>query len=528
MNSGFRTSKIGNRITKTLTVGVGIVAIGGCSTLETKPLTPDDIRDRANTARIEARIGIPPISGELTLEEAIARAVKYNLSWRVRLMEEALSRNQLDVDQYDMLPKLVASAGYSARNNHHLTTAVDSVTGLPSLSNPFISNEKEHATTGLGLTWNTLDFGVSYYTARQSADRLLIATEKRRKALHTLIQDVNTAYWRAASAQALKSQIAEAIALAEDALERSRQEGAEQLRGAEESLRYQRQLLENLRLLEIINKELISAKVELAHLINAPVGAQLKLADVDFDIPDDILDLSVAQLEEMAIGNNAELRQKFYRTRIAAIEAKKTILKIFPRLKLDFNVKHDDDKYLVNNDWTQAGAFLSFNLFNLLSFESRQKLADAGVALSEQKMMSTLMAVIAKVHIARLDYIGTLRQFRRADEVWRVDDRLRQHTLNAVESQAQGELKLVAERTVAILSLLRRYQAYADTRAAAGRLRASLGMEPVINSIHDTSLSSLTGVIRTSLQQWQQAALPADTDDETVGVEQTAAARREN
>ena len=503
------------RFLRLMFIGIGAATIAGCSTLDPQPLSVEEINSLAESARVESKEGVEPIEGELTLEQAIARAMKYNLTWRIRMMEEALSRNQFDVGRYDMLPKLTASAGYSARNNYHLTSAVDSVTGEPSLSNPFISNDREHTTTGLGLTWNTLDFGISYYNAKQNADRLLMATEKRRKAMHTLIQDVNAAYWRAASAQALKPQVSEAIELAEDALDKSRAEQTEQLRGAEESLRYQRQLLENLRLLEIINKQLASAKVELAHLINAPVGEEIKLAEMKFDLPQEILKQPMAQLEKTAIDNNAEVRRKIYDTRIAVVEAKKTLLKVFPRLNLNFDYKHDDDRYLVNDSWREVGGLISFNLFNLLSLDSRQKFADAGVALSEQKMMATLMAVIAKVHIARLDYEGARRQFKRADEVWQVDSQLRQHTSNAVKSRVQGELQLVAQRTITVLSLLRRYQAYADAQAAAGRLQASLGLEPEIGSVHDTDLSDLISAVEIGIDRWHQGLLP---DNREVGA----------
>jgi outer membrane protein TolC len=502
-----------------LIMATSLMILSGCSMLEPQPLTVDEIDNLAEEARNESHTDVEPIHGVLTQQEAIARAVKYNLSWRIHMMEEALSHNQLDMSRYDMLPKLTASAGYTSRNNYHLTSAVDSVTGEPSLANPFISTDREHTTTGLELTWNTLDFGVSYYNAKQQADRLLIASEKRRKAMHTLIQDVNTAYWRAASAQALKPMITEAIEMAEDALAKSRREQAEQLHGAEESLRYQRQLLENLRLLEIINKELISAKVELAHLINAPVGEEIKLAEMKFDLPQNILDQPLAQLEQTAIENNPEIRQKIYDTRIAAIEAKKTLLKVFPRLNLNFGSQRDDDRYLVNNSWREAGGLLSFNLFDLFSLQTRQKFANAGVTLSEQKMMATLMAVIAKVHIARLDYEGAQRQFKRADEVWQVDDQLRQHTSNAVKLQTQGRLQLVAQRTIAVLSLLRRYQAYADAQAAAARLQASLGLEPKISSVHDTSLSQLIKEVEMGCNQWQEGILPATTDNELTTSE---------
>lgn len=53
------------------------------------------------------RLASEPISAPLTLDEALARALKYNLDRRAKMMEEALALRQLDVSNYDMLPKLV-------------------------------------------------------------------------------------------------------------------------------------------------------------------------------------------------------------------------------------------------------------------------------------------------------------------------------------------------------------------------------------------------------------------------------------
>ena len=65
------------------------------------------------------------------------------------MMEEALAMGQLDLGRYDMLPKLVASAGYQWRDKELITNSRDSVTGLPSLANPYISSDRSHTLTDL-------------------------------------------------------------------------------------------------------------------------------------------------------------------------------------------------------------------------------------------------------------------------------------------------------------------------------------------------------------------------------------------
>ena len=60
----------------------------------------------------------------ITFYEAAARALKYNLDYRLKLMESALAANLRDVASYEMLPRLVASAGYVGRNNDSGGTSI--------------------------------------------------------------------------------------------------------------------------------------------------------------------------------------------------------------------------------------------------------------------------------------------------------------------------------------------------------------------------------------------------------------------
>ncbi len=492
-----------------LSLIVSALLLTGCASVDTLPLSSQNINIQAQTDRSQAQRDVEPITGVLSLEEAIARGLKYNLERRTRLMEEAIAFNQLDVSRYDMLPKLVASAGYHSRSENATSRAEDSVTGLPSLANPYISSEKNHSSSDLGLTWNLLDFGLSYYGAKQNADRALIAVERRRKAMHVLIQDVRTAFWRTASAQKLRADVKNAIALTTEALADARRAEDERLRSPIDSLRYQRQVLENLRQLETVDQELSTAKIELANLINAPLTLDIKVIE-PIDAPSQrMLELPIAALEDVAIARNADLREQFYNARIASEETRKTLVRLFPNLSLNYTLKYDTDKYMVNNHWNEAGAQLSFNLLNLMSAPSQKRLAEAGVVLADQRRMTTQMAILAQVHIARLQYANARQQFDRADAIWWLDERINQHMANREQAQAASKLDKISNTTTAILSLLRRYQALAQAQAAASRLQATLGMEPDIGSVHDISLADLKTAIGSAIKHWDNADLPA-------------------
>ena len=479
------------------------VLLTGCASFTAQPLTDAELQSQVQADRQQLAQDVAPLQATVTLEEAIARALKYNAVQRLRAMEEAMAHNTFEASKFDMLPKLVASAGYRDRNKDLITRSEDSVTGRPSLANPYISTDKESTLYSLGFSWSLLDFGQSYYAARQNADRALIAEERRRKALHNLVQDVRTAYWRVAAHQALQTQLRGASQAADAALADVRKVEAEQLRSPMEPLRYQRQLLENLRLLEAIEQELSSAQVELAALINAPIGQVIRIDDSQIELIDDsVFKLPLARLEEVALENNADLREQHYNSRLAREEVRKTMVRLFPNLSFSYGLKYDSDRYLVHNNWNEAGVQLSFNLFSLFTGPTQIKLAEAGVALADQRRVTTQMAVLTQVHLARLQLTNARSQFARAEAIYDTDQKIADQVRNRTLVQAQSKLDQVANDTTSILSLLRRYQALAQLHLAENRLLANLGLEPRIGSTGELSLAELTRQVKRNGKPW--------------------------
>jgi outer membrane protein TolC len=504
------------RLFKLLAVSAAVSVLAACSTVAPSPLAQKDLSEVNQADRNAMRKDVEPLTGPLTLDEALARALKYNLDRRARLMEEAIAFQQLDVTKLDMLPKLVAQAGYNHRNRERATFSqsynpVDPFGPIGSKStSASFSQETTHNTVDLGLTWSLLDFGLGKASAQQAADRVLISGEKRRKAMHVLMQDVRTAYWRAASAQKLRSEVGATLKMAEEALVDARKAEAERLRNPLDSLRYQRQLLENLRLLEAIDQELSTAQVELASLINAPVGQAIAIAENGIALADDTaIKLPMARLEEVALENNADLREQHYNGRIAAEEVRKTMTRLFPNLSFSYGVKYDSDNYLVHNNWNEAGLQLSFNLVNLFTGSTQIKLAEAGVSLADQRRMATQMAVITQVHLARLQLANARSQFSRADAIYTTDQKIAEQVRTRQSVQAQSQLDRVANETTAILSLLRRYQALSQVHMAENRLMANLGLEPKIGSTGDLTLAELTQQVKGSGNPWAALQQPA-------------------
>ncbi len=514
-------------------LALACAVVAGCASVTPAALDRDTLASAVREDRRAMHKDVEPIAGPLTLDEAMARGLKYNLERRARMMEETLARGQLDVTRYDMLPRVMAQAGYASRDTARYTWSSTYPSEQPSsrdATSTSTSAERNHSTADLGLTWSVLDFGLGYYGARQQADRLLVAAEKRRKAMHLLMQDVRTAYWRAASAQLLRDDVARTIRLAEEALVDSQKVAEDRIRNPLDPLRYQRQLLENLRLLESIDQELASAQVDLASLISAPLGQPIRLAEMDLkNISDEIARVPVAHLEETALMRNADLLEQHYNSRIARTETRRALLRLFPNLSFNYALKYDSDTYQLHRNWNEAGAQLSFNLMGLFSGPAQIRLAEAGVALADQRRVATQLGVLTQVHLSRLQVINARSQFDRADAIYSTDKKIADLMRNRQAAQAQSKLDMVSAETAAILSLLRRYQALAQVQVAENRLIATLGLEPAIGNTQELPLKELVMQLGKSPAPWSalmnrpEAAAPAAPQVQAAGAAAPAA-----
>lgn len=446
----------------------------------------------------------------ITLDGAIARALKYNLNHRVKTLGEALASGNLAAGKYDMLPKLLVNAGYNWRDSYSLRyRATPSNPNVFDTNRPFdLSIDRKHFTSNLGLSWNILDFGASYYTAKQNGDRLLVAKEQRRKAMHILMQEVRTAYWRAVASEMLRDRVKETTVDAERALKDANDLSSSRVRTPDESLRYQRNLLENLRLLEGVDRDLATARIELVNLMGLQPGTKFNLEKPSTVLPE--LNADIQDMETVALMHNADLRSQMYNVRIAAIETRKALLKMLPGINLNFGKNYDNDRYLYEDNWDQAAINVSANLFNILSGPSKMRAVKANVAVEEARRTALQMMVLTQVHLSRYQYVNAVRQYERADQIFNVDTQLEEIMRGKFESNTVGEQVSVAASVSAIFSELRRYEAMAKAQEAIGKLQATLGLEPVFSSVDDFTLDQMKDIVG----QWLDDGLEMPVTEE--------------
>jgi outer membrane protein TolC len=332
-------------------------------------------------------------------------------------------------------------------------------------------------------------------------DRALIAQERKRKAMHSLIQEVRFAFWRAAAHQVLQADVDKAVAEARVALANAKTVERENLRAPADALRYQKSLLETLRQLTAIQQELSVAEIELAALVNAPPGTKLILAvPAEMEVP--AWDLSLDRMEELAFQGNADLREQGYLTRIAADETRKAITRLFPGITFSTGRNYDSNHFLLSNHWYEAGAKLSWNLMNLVSAPDVIDYAETNEEVTSSRRLALRMAVLAQVHVSERQYRNAVSQYQQSDELWQVDKRLYELSEARTANDAQGMLERVAGRASAIASQLRRFQTYAQVEQAYAKMQASLGQDLMPDTVASHDLKALSEAIAARLEQW--------------------------
>lgn len=489
-------------------MGLAALGLAGCA-VTPMPLTDAERADEARADRFAMFADQDPLTRPLTLRDAFDRAIKYNLDARVKAMEAAVALQDLDLANYDMLPKVAINAAAVTRSNVEASSS-QSVTSGQQTVPPSTSTDRSRVFGDLTLSWNILDFGVSYFSARQAADRTLIAEERRRKVLQGLLQDVRRAYWRAASADRLSGKVRESIRAAEAALPNARKVETEGLRSPVDALRYQKVLLDLLRQLESVQVVLETSKIELASLINLPLGRRFTIAAPGphgMHLPP--LPMSITRMEETALLLNPDIREQSYQHRIAAAEGRKAILRLLPGLNLTAGPHYDSNSFLVNHQWVAAAAYLNGYLNSVITAPATIRRADNAVILTDTQREAISMAVLTRLYIARQQYLAAMKEYSRSAELSDVDQRLYEQVSNRVATDAQGELEKVSAQVSALYSELRSYQSFAEAQAAIGRLYAAMGIDQLPDRVEVLSVLGLNEAITVALREREKQNQPA-------------------
>ncbi len=479
----------------TLVAVVAMLLLAGCA-ITPKPLTDSELSHLAGENLAKVTSEQEPISGAIDLYEAMARALKYNLDYRVEVYEKALRSAELDLSHYKLLPQIIGNAGFTRRNKFDASSSFNLVSQTPNFG-ASTSRDKHLRNRDLEISWDILDFGLSYVRARQTADKVLIAQENKRKVIVRVTEDVRTAYWRAISADRLIARLRVLEGRTQRALANARSLAAERQSSPITALTYERELVEIKRAVQELQRDLSVAKAQLAALMNVKPGVHFRLRLPTRHRSGLRLKRSVRDMIHTALENRHEMRTIAYRRRINTHEADAAMLELLPNFRLFANTNYDSNRFLLNNYWLGWGAKATWHLLKVVEYPARQQVIEDQDELLQQRALALTMAIMTQVHVSRVRFQQFAREVTTAREYFGVQRRLVENMRVEHAAGRISEQTLIREEMNTLVADVKFDIAYARLQNAFGNVYASMGLDPYGDEFDlDMDVKSLTKTLR--------------------------------
>jgi outer membrane protein TolC len=447
--------------------------LAGCS----GPADLADIRD--DLAGQQESIPPEVLARPLSVDDAVALAIRFNLDSRVKALEAVIAAGKADLSMFALLPQMAANGGMVRRNPRNITTSQDLNTGEISAS-PSQSEDQFRRTGDLTASWNLVDFGIALLRSDQESDRTQLAIEKRRRAVHLLVQDVQAAYWKAVINEyadkkygALELKLIRSVQNAETA-ERTKVGDPMQM------LAHQRAIVDTMRQIAELQRATAAARSELAGLIGLQSAAGLRLMELDdgSDLTAADPSQTVATMEEFALANRPEIKSEEAQFRIDVGDVHTEMLKSLPGIGPYIGGHFDSNSFMIYNTWADVGLKVAWNLVDLISAPKRIGQAKSVAETTRVRRLAMAMAVLTQVHVADVQYRHALKEYRLTEKMAAIDKRISGLSSKSQQAGSGSPMEEIKAEASAMLSTLRRFILYSDLQASKARLNAAMGLDP--------------------------------------------------
>lgn len=418
----------------------------------------------------------------LTLDHAVAVGLANNLDLRVsRFMERIADRTAMS-EKLKMLPRFDVRGVYSERNEFIQREYVDPDTGEVSLSNT-ISQDRTTRTLDLTLSWNILDFGLSYLRSRQAAYQTQIRRMERVRQAQTLSMDIASAFWYSV----LSEQDLQYVREIEDRVRQYKSAADDLVRSRRldpiVAKEMERQLMNLTISAADLQAEIASARVDLSRLLGLAPATRFDLASGD-DLVDRRLEtipepgeLSAERLEEIALRNRPELYSADLRVEVQRDQVRAALLDMFPGIELNASYHYDGDQFLANNDWYSAGTQFVAGLLELPSKYANWNAQKMTAEMTRVQRLLLTAGIVAQVHVALQDFHVKRKQFELKESALGVSEDLRDMSLERNRAGMIGFSDTVVARRMmeSFLARLERNRTAVALMNAYHTLLVSLG-----------------------------------------------------
>lgn len=349
--------------------------------------------------------GGPAVQQEfhLTLQDALDRAITYNLDGRVSALEALTQQDRVTLEKLRALPSVKASAGYQGRSNDGATSSRSVLSGQQSLE-PSQSTQEDRQVADLKFSWNLLDATLAFVDAKTASDEAKIALERQHKVIQNIERDVYSAYWRAAASQATRDKTLALLDKAQGQMESIREAADQKLISRADAADKVTLLAERQRQLRELHNQISLADIELKSLLSLPLSSTLVLDVAPTAYGEkykSLLTGDIDTLVDRALKNRPEVREAVMEKNIASRDTRREVYQTIPGVEALLSLNFDSNQFLEDKTWSNYSLNVVQNVIDLITLPSRYEKAQRREMLGDARRHALVAAVMAQVHIAK-------------------------------------------------------------------------------------------------------------------------------
>lgn len=479
----------------------GLILISGCAPVA-KPVDNAVLLDIVEEDRQKIYQSSNGAEQGMKIEDALARAIKYNLDTKVAELDALIAADDVTLQMLNALPSLNAKVQRQGRSNEGGSSSFSVLTNSESLQ-PSISQEQYRNVVRLSAEWNLLDTGINVWRGKTASDQMLIAQERRRKIYQGVVQDTYIAFWRAAVAQETLPVIGKLLNDIDAQLENNAKQLQMGIVPIGDAQSRKTQFLEKKMQLNRIKNGLSLAGLELKTLIAYPLKEDLYL-DLGNQNPLEAdalpaLKENVEKYELKALSNRPEIREEILNKRVSTRDIKLSLLESIPGLELLLTYNYDSNKFLVDNSWLDGIGGITSSINKIITAPARYKKAQNIDLLSDQRRQALVAAIITQVHVSMARYDSLNAEYKAQDQSMKHAQNILKRAQDFKKTGLMSKAELLNVEIESSIASINKAFAYADAQDAYGRFINTLGIDVWDEYNPNLSLENYADQIRKKL-----------------------------
>ncbi|MHC4872717.1 MAG: TolC family protein [Planctomycetota bacterium] len=416
----------------------------------------------------------------LKCEQVVNCALKHNLQNRLLEKEQDIKKELANQAWFKMLPSLKASADKARRNQPNASSSVDLITRKESLTSSY-SADSGSRSLKLDAVWNILDFGISFFSARQADNRILLGEQDIRRSRQKLALDTYKSYWTAVVADWAAGESGDLIEDLDERLGGVDSRLDDNTISKSQGLRTKKDLLTIQQRLKAYPKESEAARNELARLMGVGGSSGFSLTPVAFPTVKKFYKYNALKLQREALRNRPELFKYDIEERISEDQMRISALKVLPSPAVMLDHNWDKDPHLYSSYWYTTGVNVSWNLLEIPLHVKERQTAKLQHKLANQQRLAVAVAILTQVNITLIEYEEAINRIISAGEVRKIQNELLDVSSGMFSEGRLSEAALLSTKIDTFFAELSYLQAYTHLLTTIGKIKSAIGRDPVVS-----------------------------------------------